>query len=106
MVYRSANPPAPLVFIQDPSRVHASLSCLLAWRYAQLLTVLPKRETEAQFWRHNAQQLLPTSALTSNMEASFGDLASLKGSGERPAGFFIDNSIRRAIPCLAPLVRQ
>ena len=104
MVYRSPNPPQPLIFSQQPGSVHNSLSCLHAWRYAQLLTVLPKRETEAHFWQRQAEQLLPSSFQGSSLEATFGPLASLRGGGAQPEGFFVDNSCRRLFPCTSPIV--
>lgn len=33
-----------------PRHVHPSLAALAAWRHAQLLTALPRRETEARAW--------------------------------------------------------
>ena len=104
MVYRSPNPPLPLVFSQEPPTVHSSLSCLLAWRYAQLLTVLPKRETEAHFWQKHAEQLLPASFNGKGLEECFGPLTSLKGGGAQADGFFVDNSCRRVLPCASPIV--
>ena len=104
MVYRSPNPPQPLVFTQQPATFHDSMSCLLAWRYAQLLTVLPKRETEASFWQKQAEQLLPSSFQGRSLEATFGPLASLRGGGAQADGFFVDNSCRRVIPCATPIM--
>jgi hypothetical protein len=40
-----------------PRVVHPSLGALAAWRYAQLLTALPKRETEAKAWAAAAGRL-------------------------------------------------
>ncbi len=104
MVYRSPNPPLQLVLSQEPPAVHSSLSCLLAWRYAQLLTVLPKRETEAHFWQKHAEQLLPSSFHRGSLEDSFGVLNALRGSESQPNGFVVDASCRRVLSCVSPIM--
>jgi hypothetical protein len=40
-----------------PHSVHPSLGALAAWRYAQLLTALPRRETEARAWAAAGERL-------------------------------------------------
>lgn len=106
MVYKNPNPPLPLAFIQNPSRrQHDSLAFLLAWRYAQLLSVLPKRETEAQHWKVHAEHLFSSTALGDEIDPIFGGLASLKGEGPDANGILVDSSIRRCIPCAAPLLQ-
>lgn len=105
MVYKNANPPAPLSFRQQPPSIHPSLACLLDWRYAQLLTVLPKRETEAFFWQHHARASFSNSGLGSRIEDVLGELTALKGGSEQPCGGFVDLSIRRLVPCIMPLMR-
>lgn len=101
-MYKSPNPPQPLTFIQNPfRRQHDSLACLLAWRYAQLLAVLPKRETEARHWKLQAEQLLASAGLGYGIEVVLGALEALKGKGSEPQGTFIDTSTRRVIPCVA-----
>lgn len=108
MIYKNPNPPSPLNFIQDPSkRQHDSLACLLAWRYAQLLAVLPKRETEARHWKLHAEQLLPSTGFRDKLEDVLGDLASLKGRGKGDLlkGCLIDSSIRRVIASDRPIMQ-
>lgn len=105
MMYRNPTPPQPLVLSQNPPKVHQSLIGLHAWRCAQLLTVLPKRETEASFWQDVAQHAYEGS-VSATLDSTLGSLASLKGMGEKGNGLFIDNSTRRVIPCEAPLMQE
>lgn len=86
--------------------VHSSLAAAAAWRYAQLLTVLPKRETEAELWRScaeryheqsgKAKQYIDHSALKDDL----GPLDLLKGHESTSDGMVIDLVLRRALPCV------
>lgn len=102
MLYR--NPTADTAFVprRQPGPVHNSLAALLAWRYAQLLTALPRRDGEARQWQRHAELLTADTAFAGQLEHSFGDIESLKGRGEKPAGVFVHNALLRAIACERP----
>ena len=106
MLYR--NPTADTAFVprQRPLPVHPSLAALLAWRYAQLLTALPKRDSEARQWRQQAETCFTESSIAGPIEQLYGDMSSLKGEGSRPSGVYVDNALRRVIPCSRPLVGE
>jgi hypothetical protein len=61
--------------------VHPSLAALLCWRYFQLLTVLPKRGTEAEAWRQLAQGHWAAAGYLSGMDIQevLGGANRLKG---------------------------
>ena len=93
----------------DPSKtfvpvllVHPSVSAMLAWRYAQLLAALPKRETETNAWHKLALELHSRSAEGQQpaigLEQAYGDLHSLKGQGSPGRGGICDVSSRRVLP--------
>jgi hypothetical protein len=74
-----------------PRAVHPSLGALVAWRYAQLLTALPRRETEARAWAAAAERLwrgrggcggggASSSAAAAGANAEAGGLASALGA--------------------------
>ena len=73
-------------------------------RYAQLLTALPKRDTEAAAWKSIATQhctgdlgaWLHTGSQKLDPEQAFGTLDALKGSGNEGAGMALDAISRRA----------
>lgn len=83
------------------SAVHPSINSLAAWRYAQLLTALPKRSTEAEAWQKLATDVYedaPMQSLT-GPDAMFGSMDSLKGKGTPGRGVVLDLMTRRALPC-------
>lgn len=106
MLYR--NPTADTAFVprQHPLPVHSSLAALLAWRYAQLLTALPKRGSEANQWQQQAEKCFTEASIAGPIEQLYGDLSSLQGEGGQPAGVYVDNALRRVISCSRPLVGE
>lgn len=80
--------------------VHPSVGALAAWRYAQLLTALPKRETEAAGWHKLACELYDDAPLRMILEprSVFGSLDNLKGQGSAGYGVVLELSSRRALP--------
>lgn len=75
----------------DIKTVHPSVGALLSWRYAQLLTALPRRGTEAAAWEKLARALheeAPIGGLGSAPETAFGtlDALSVRGGTERGPG--------------------
>jgi tetratricopeptide (TPR) repeat protein len=80
--------------------VHSSVNSLVAWRFAQLLTVLPKRETEAAAWKQlagEAYEEAPLKRLT-DPEIMFGSLDRLSGKGTSGQGVMLDLMTRRCLP--------
>ena len=84
--------------------VHSSTGALAAWRYAQLLTALPKREREAAAWHQLATDLYDDAPLRMVLEPAtvFGSLDVLKGQGTAGYGVVLDLMSRRALPRVAP----
>ena len=83
--------------------VHSSVNSFVAWRYAQLLTVLPKRETEAAAWKKlswEAYEEAPLKRLT-EPDTMFGSLERLSGKGKSGQGVMIDLQTRRCLPKFA-----
>lgn len=83
--------------------VHSSVNSFVAWRYAQLLTVLPKRETEAAAWKKlswEAYEEAPLKRLT-EPDTMFGSLDRLSGKGKSGQGVMIDLQTRRCLPKFA-----
>lgn len=80
--------------------VHPSISSLAAWRYAQLLTALPRRSTEATGWHRLAKELYDDAPLRRVLEPAsvFGTLDYLQGKGDAGCGFVLDLMTRRALP--------
>ncbi len=92
----------------DPSKAftpvylaHPSVSAMLAWRYAQLLAALPKRDTETDAWHQLAHEIHSISAEGLQpaivLEQAYGDLHSLKGQGSPGRGGICDVSSRRVL---------
>lgn len=82
------------------AKAHPSVAALLAWRYAQLLAALPKRETETEAWQQLAQVVQGSTAELQriDLEQAYGDLYSLKGRGAPGMGGICDVSTRRVLP--------
>ena len=59
-----------------PRGVHPAAAAALAWRHAQLLSALPRRETEAAAWAHTGRALLDAtpSGFGDDIEDAFGGL--------------------------------
>jgi hypothetical protein len=76
---------------QAPHGCHASCAAHVSWLYAQLLTALPKRDTEAGQWADVARALWRSAhhgqgydnGTESGIESAFGDLDALTGKGQR-----------------------
>lgn len=79
------------------SACHPSLAAAIAWRYAQLLTALPQRETEAAAW---ADAAADRGGGRAALEAALGGLPALTGQGDKGAGVVVDGACRRALPAL------
>eukprot|EP00890_Picochlorum_soloecismus_P005815 jgi/Picsp_1/6234/NSC_03588-R1_hypothetical protein CHLNCDRAFT_51750 [Chlorella variabilis] len=81
--------------------VHPTVISVMAWRFSQLLTALPQRDTEAEKWKQLASDVYeeaPMERLT-GPEVMFGSLSKLKGKGEYGRGVVLDLMTRRALPC-------
>lgn len=79
--------------------VHPSVGALLAWRYAQLLTAMPKRATEAGRWERLARAIFderPVGSISAP-ESVFGTVDNLTGRGEGGSGIIIDLMSRRIL---------
>ncbi|KAL4423065.1 hypothetical protein ABPG77_005870 [Micractinium sp. CCAP 211/92] len=86
----------------DIKAVHPSVGALLAWRYAQLLTAMPQRTTEAAAWEKLARALheeAPIGGLGAAPETAFGTLDALTGKGSMGRGIVLDLMCRRVLPC-------
>ena len=101
-------PPAPVCCADavDLHEIHPSLGALLAWRYCQLLTALPRRGTEAAGWERLARAFheaplggLVGGGVGSTPEVLYGALTALKGEGPPGRGVVLDMACRRALPC-------
>lgn len=86
------------------SAVHPSINSLAAWRYAQLLSAMPKRTTETAAWHALAQELYDDAPLRRILEPStvFGTLDTLQGKGDAGYGVVVDAMTRRVLPKEAP----
>ena len=81
----------------QPLLVHSSLAAAAAWRYSQLLTVLPRRDTEASSWKQFAIAHSPSN---SDLASVLGPLDVLAHSGSnRTSGNVVDLMLLRALPC-------
>lgn len=86
--------------------VHSSLAAAAAWRYAQLLTVLPKRETEAAQWKncaeayHEHARSADTHQGQLPLQELLGPLDFLRGQDSGVNGIVVDLTLRRALPYL------
>ena len=99
-IYKSQAPSSHLEFVmRKPRPLHPSLAALLAWRFAQLLTALPKRGGEAELWAGHARELFEANFAGMAIQEYFGDVEGLKGKGARPKGVFIDSTTRRVVLC-------
>lgn len=106
--------------LQDPHTLpqplgsHPSLGALLAWRFAQLLTPLSKRESEIAAWKQTAEGLTHCGkggwldGVDSQLhwhglqlENIFGGLKQLQGGDQPGRGFVVDILSRRAYVKLA-----
>ena len=74
--------------------VHSSLAAAGAWRYSQLLTALPRRDTEASAWEQFAAAHSPI-----ELESVLGPLDILKGGKDNSSGIVVDLLMLRALPC-------
>ena len=65
--------------------VHPAAAAALAWRHAQLLSALPRRDTEAGMWAHSGRVLLDSTpcGFGDDIEAEFGGLQ--VGTSRSPA---------------------
>ena len=83
-------------------KVHSSVAAALAWRYAQLLAALPKRDTETEAWKMLARDIQSTSNElqsedTHRLEEAYGELHSLQGKGAPGKGDICDIPTRRML---------
>lgn len=102
MLYCNPTPGTAFVPRRSILPVHSSLAVLLSWRYAQLLTALPKRGSEARDWQEHAEALYGehlSAAWKQPIEHFLGDVEGLKGKGNSPIGVVVDSTLLRAIPC-------
>lgn len=74
--------------------VHSSLAAAGAWRYSQLLTALPRRDTEASAWKQFA-----AAHSYIELESVLGPLDILKGGKDNSSGIVVDLLMLRALPC-------
>lgn len=79
---------------------HPSVGALAAWRYAQLLTALPGRGTEASAWQSLANDLYDDAPVRRVVDPIrvFGSLDMLQGKGSSGCGVVLDLMCRRALP--------
>ncbi|KAK9844083.1 hypothetical protein WJX81_004209 [Elliptochloris bilobata] len=87
-----------------PRCVHPAAAAALAWRHAQLLSALPKRETETDAWAQTGQALFGAvpNGFGDEIEEAFGGLEGLRaGGGGLGAGYVVDVTLRRALVCRA-----
>lgn len=98
------DPGAGAATVEDLGEVHPSLGALAAWRYAQLLTALPRRGTEAAGWHRLAKDLYDDAPLRRVLEPAsvFGTLDALQGKGAGGYGVVLDLMARRALPRAPP----
>ena len=89
-------------YVAAHPKVHPSVAAALAWRYAQLLAALPKRNTETEAWEGLARDIQSSaseqqSGDTHGLEESYGELHSLQGKGAPGKGGVCDVSTRRML---------
>ena len=90
------------------SCVHPSVASALAWRHAQLLSALPRREREAAELADAAARIAARACSSSSsldecrssLEDSMGTLDALTGRGRRGRGVVVDAAARRVLPWL------
>ena len=88
----------------DALRVHGSLASAAAWRYAQLLSALPKRDTEASAWQGFAVrhwQAMHDGTQSNELDKVLGPLDVLKGGKNESPGIIVDLMLLRGLPCLS-----
>lgn len=87
----------------DALQVHGSLASAAAWRYAQLLSALPKRDTEASAWQRFAVMHWQAkhNATTNELDKVLGPLDVLKGGKDESPGIIVDLTLLRGLPCLS-----
>lgn len=86
----------------DTLPIHGSLASAAAWRYAQLLSALPKRDTEASAWQEFATrhwQLVHHQSQSSELDKVLGPLDVLKGGKDESPGVIVDLILLRGLPC-------
>ena len=86
----------------DALSVHTSLASAAAWRYAQLLSALPKRDTEALAWREFAVrhwQAMNDWSQGTEIEKLLGPLDVLKSGKDESSGIIVDLMLLRGLPC-------
>ena len=89
-------------YTASPAKVHPSVAAALAWRYAQLLTALPKRHTETEAWQTLAQEIHSSAAeqqtwASDGLVETYGDLHGLQGKGVLGRGDICDIPTRRML---------
>lgn len=89
-------------YVAASPKVHPSVAAALAWRYAQLLAVLPKRSTETEAWQGLARDIQSSaseqqSGDTRGLEETYGELLSLQGKGATGKGDICDVPTRRML---------
>lgn len=104
MLYRNPTAGSGFAPPRHPPVIHPSLEALLAWRYAQLLTALPKRGSEADEWRGRSETVATACDWPGDVETAFGGIEQLTGRGKNATGVFIHNALLRVIPCARPFV--
>lgn len=84
-------PVAPGAELALPQGVHSSAAAALAWRHAQLLSALPKRDTEAAAWAHTAHKLFEAApnGFEDEVEEAFGGLQACPNGLLRTSGPFL-----------------
>lgn len=88
----------------DALPVHGSLASAAAWRYAQLLSALPKRDTEASAWQEFAVrhwQVVHDQSQSSELDKVLGPLDLLKGGKDESPGVVVDLMLLRGLPCFS-----
>ena len=99
--------------LSTPQGSHPSIGALLAWRYCQLLSALPKRESEAAAWHQTSQGLCKRGrggwldAQDSRLhwhglsiDQLFGSMQQMKGGMQHGHAFVVDLVARRAYVAL------
>ena len=100
-IYATSRTSADLT-LKDPPVFHESLSSVHAWKYAQLLSILPKREAEVEEWSLRARKLGEVT-FKNRLPHYLGSLDSY-GHNSRGEGVFVDVSSRTALPCWRSLI--
>ena len=95
--------PGSVALSSDALPIHGSVAAVAAWRYAQLLTALPRRETEALAWQRVAEH--QWDSLQGWLEIGklpqqqvLGPLDTLKGGTGESRGVVLDFRLLRALP--------